>query len=79
MAEQLITLCESCAEKFREKYVLNPVCWAQGKTCSWAGCGNSPAMQYEFISRYQVRHPAYPHQPERKDTRARYREPWRER
>ena len=77
MAEQLMTLCEDCAEKLREKYVLNPVCWVPG-CCSRAECGNSPAMQYEYMSKAEIRQRQHYQSQRSRDTRAYYREPWRE-
>ena len=80
MAEQLITLCEDCAEKMKENYLLTDLGWVPGQLCSWAGCGNSPAKQYEFQSKTVIRQRrlAEQHYPPKRDTRAYYRGRWRE-
>lgn len=80
MGQQLITLCDSCAEKMRENYVLKDLGWVPGQLCSWAGCGNMPAKQYEFQSKAAIRQNRVAeqnHLPKR-DTRAYYRGRWRE-
>ena len=77
MSRQLITLCDSCAEKFKENYYLYPIGWVPGAMCTWAGCSNAPAMQYEFESKQAVRQQQNQHLPKR-DTRAYYRGSWRE-
>ena len=77
MSRQLITLCDSCAEKMRENYVLTDLGWVPGQMCTWAGCGNSPAKQYEFESKTEIRKRERSHLPKR-DTRAYWRGRWRE-
>ena len=79
MAEQLMTLCEECAGKMREAYLLTDLGWAPG-CCSGMGCGNMPAKQYRFESKaaiHQRRKQQNNHLPKR-DTRAYYRGRWRE-
>ena len=80
MAEQLITLCESCAEKMRENYELTEIDWVPGQLCSWAGCGNAPVKQYHFESKTAIRQrqQAERNQMPVRDTRAYWRRPWRE-
>ena len=79
ITEQLMTLCESCAEKLSEKYILTELGWAPG-CCSWMGCGNLPAKQYRFESKAAIRQrqQAQRYSGQRKDTRAYYRGRWRE-
>ena len=78
MTEQLMTLCDSCAEKLREKYILTELGWAPG-CCSQMGCGNLPAKQYRFESKAAIRQrqQAQRFSGQRKDTRARHHERWR--
>ena len=80
MAEQLITLCESCAEKMKDNYILTDLGWVPGQMCSWGTCSNSPVKQYRFESKEaarQRRQAEQGHLPKR-DTRAYYRGSWRE-
>ena len=69
MSRQLITLCDSCAEKMRENYVLTDLGWVPGQMCTWAGCGNSPVKQYEFESKAEIRRRERSHRAKR-ETRA---------
>jgi len=80
MAEQLITLCESCAEKMSEKYWLTDLGWVPGRLCSWAGCGNAPVKQYKFVSKEAARQRqmAERNQMPKRDSRAYWRGSWRE-
>ena len=55
MAEQLITLCESCAEKMKDNYILTDLGWVPGQLCSWGTCSNSPVKQYRFESKEAAR------------------------
>jgi hypothetical protein len=79
MAEQLITLCESCAEKMREKYILTELGWAPG-CCTWLSCGNAPVKQYKFVSKEAARQrqQAERNQMPKRDSRAYWRGGWRE-
>ena len=78
MSLQLMTLCDDCREQIRKNYHLTQV--SEGylhRPCSQ--CGRAPARQYEFESKAAAAYRAWreKNQEPKKDTRARYREPWR--
>ena len=77
MAEQLITLCDDCAERMSESYVLTDLGWAPG-CCSWMNCSNAPVRQYSFISKTDFYRLQHQEQIEHRDTRARSRDRWRD-
>jgi len=77
MIEQLMTLCDDCRERMKEKYSFYPT-GGTGKPC--ANCGRWPAQQYTYESKSAAyrRQNQQPAPSGRRDTRAYYRAPWRE-
>ena len=89
--EMIMRLCERCSDRICDRYYLEPrnlsVSSADTSTCRGGKtietgvcgiCGREGAAAYAVRSRYEKRKAARSYGA-RKDTRARWQEPWRER
>ncbi len=73
-----MTLCRGCADRLAEKYRTIEVENSQtvGRECGWCHRWFPAVSQYEITQPWKERRPEQG--PPKKDTRARYREPFRE-
>lgn len=75
------TMCRSCLSKLMDRYtpieVEGTETIGQCEWCQYLSPGDKPLMQYELTPRYRKRRAVQAEAAPKKDTRARYKEPFR--